>query len=649
MDRSILATDVRRRLHLLTDERYELTRKLGHGSMATVVAADDTRLDRSVAIKILHRHLIRDPEHCSRFRREAESIARLDHPILVDVYDLLEEPGEFLAMVIEHVDGPSLRDLLEKSPPLPPELASAIIVPILEGLDHAHNQGVVHRDLKPANILFDADGRPRLTDFGIAHVVDARTLTDTGSILGSPAYMSPEAVDGEPIDHRTDLFSIGSILFLMVTGEPAFRGETPSAVMRNIAGGRPNRADHLRDDVGREFADIIDHLLETDRDERFSSAKAAADRLRQFIDETLDQAPDLGVWLNASGDAVDTVRHDVADGLRRRVETCIDDGDHRRGLPLVERLIALRPDDPDVVEMLDRLHDDSSPIPRVAAIVAIFCVVATGLAVAATHLVESESPPPPGTPPETDTTPPTATGDIVDGEAFELPMYLDDLPSPTEQSAATAAAHITDTATRRADDLDPPPPPDESPASEGPFDSPDEPPRDRLPSPDHDTEPDDEPDTQTLVFRVIPPSATLTVDNREIDAIEASRGIELTGGHHTVVADGPGAESRRESIVVDDGADTEHSIVLTWKDGYIRLVTDRDALVWLGDEQRPRSAPADEETLITVPFGPADKVDSRRDVDLRIAPRDNLAETRRKTVTVRPETETPLAVTLHDD
>lgn len=641
-----IPTELQEALERLENGRYHLEREVGRGGMATVYLARDTRLHRLVAIKVLHRHLIDDPNHHQRFRREAESIARLDHPGILEIYDLLELPGQVLAIVMEYVAGLSLEDLIARSAPIPPELAAQALIPVLDALSCAHDQGVIHRDLKPANILVDEDASLRITDFGIAHVAYASTLTDTGSIVGSPAFMAPEMAEGQPVDHRVDLFAAGSILFFMVTAELPFSGTSPPQLLRNIADGRRQRADHVREAVGRRFADLLETFLSTDPDGRPSSADDAAGLLDDFIQASLgEDRPDLQAWKNEPETYSERLRQQIADALRRRADQAVDDGRRRRGIAAVERLLALQPGDPQASEMLDQLHPDPPRTIFIAAAVAIAALVLVAGAMfylpETTDKPRTTTPDSPAAPAASDATEQTdAAAEVARQSAIRaLALHHTIL-------GAEAAFHVEASARRRgvaiaaagntAVDTDPQTIDESAPPATDSADT------ERDPSPASD-------DAVPLRFRLIPASATLRVGDREFDAVEAARGFELPIGEHDLVARAPGCQPHRQTLRVEPDTAGEHSIVLDWKDGYIRLTTDRDAVVWVGDRNTPHRIEDGEEERLAVSFGPADTIDSRREIELRAAPRDDVQRVRTKTVSVRPDTETSVAISLDEE
>src|SRR5204863_585047 len=209
--------------------RYRLESKLGSGGMSTVYLATDEVLDRSVAIKLLHREISEEADQLERFRREARSAARLSHPNLVGVIDAGEDDGRPY-IVFEYIDGRTLKRRIQEEGPLPVDEAVAYGIEIGRGLTAAHARKLVHRDVKPQNVLIDPDGRAKVTDFGIARSLEQKGMTATGRVLGTTDYVSPEQAMGEDVDERSDVYSLGVVLYEMLTGEVPFRAETQVGV-----------------------------------------------------------------------------------------------------------------------------------------------------------------------------------------------------------------------------------------------------------------------------------------------------------------------------------------------------------------------------------------------------------------------------------
>lgn len=211
----------------LVDHRYVIRSRLASGGMSTVYLATDRRLERDVALKVLHPHLADDPQFLDRLGREAKAAARLSHPHVVGVLDQGED-GRLAYLVMEYIKGHTLRDVMDNKGALPPRLALALIDPVVEGLGAAHAAGFIHRDIKPENVLIAADGRIKLGDFGLARAIS--TSTSSASLIGTVAYLAPELVLGRPADARSDIYSVGIMLYEMITGRQPFTGEVPIRV-----------------------------------------------------------------------------------------------------------------------------------------------------------------------------------------------------------------------------------------------------------------------------------------------------------------------------------------------------------------------------------------------------------------------------------
>jgi tRNA A-37 threonylcarbamoyl transferase component Bud32 len=265
--------------------RYEVLGELGHGGMAVVYRARDPQLLREVAVKVLHPHLSSDIESRQRFLREAQSAARLRHPNIVEVFDFSVEADRESFMVTELLDGPTLRRFAESRMPLPAEIVAAIGIVLCDALSCAHAQGVVHRDVKPDNILLHKGGVLKLTDFGIAHIADGSGMTVTGQILGSPAHMAPEQIDAGPVDARTDLFSLGTVLYVLAVGRLPFEAPVAHALLRKIL--EADYVDPVRAEptVGERFGAIIRKCLARKIDDRYEDAAALRRALCEFCAE----------------------------------------------------------------------------------------------------------------------------------------------------------------------------------------------------------------------------------------------------------------------------------------------------------------------------------------------------------------------------
>jgi len=260
------------------EERYRIETELGSGGMGVVYRAVDTLLGRPVALKRLHRHLMREQGLVARFQAEARAAARLDHPNVVAVHDVGELDGE-LYFTMQYVEGESLRAVIDRQGPLPLDQLLWLGGQLASALDYVHRHGVIHRDIKPENILLDASGNARITDFGIARAANHTRLTVAGTMMGTPEYMSPEQVKGAEVDHRTDIYSLGVLLFEMGTGQVPFAGDTPFAVgMQHCEQAPPDPA-LLQPAYPPWLSTVVQRCLAKLPDQRFATAGEVASAL----------------------------------------------------------------------------------------------------------------------------------------------------------------------------------------------------------------------------------------------------------------------------------------------------------------------------------------------------------------------------------
>lgn len=274
--------------------KYELLEEIGHGGMATVYRARDVRLERDVAVKLLHKHLRDSTEVRTRFAGEARAVAKLRHPNIVEVFDVSDEHDEERYLVVELVRGVTLRQLLrDQGAALPTELAAEIVAEVGNALEHAHANGVIHRDVKPENVLLETPPssarvssedleRPRvkLTDFGIAKLLDSEGITSTGQVLGSPAHMAPEQIEGRVVDARADVFSLGVLFYECLTGQLPFAGKNPAQVLRNVLEGNFRAADLVEPRVGPRWSRLLTKALQREPEQRYDTLASFVNSIR---------------------------------------------------------------------------------------------------------------------------------------------------------------------------------------------------------------------------------------------------------------------------------------------------------------------------------------------------------------------------------
>mgnify|MGYP003342276010 CR=1 FL=1 len=263
-------------------QRYKLGALIGTGGMADVYIAEDQRLHREVAVKVLRSDLARDPAFVTRFKKEALSVAALNHPGIVAVYDSGEEEtthGSMPYIVMEYVEGKTLREIIAEGAPIPFERSLDIAASILNSLAYSHKAGIIHRDIKPGNIMITNSGDVKVMDFGIARAMDdlGATLTSTWNVVGTAQYLSPEQAVGEPADLRSDIYSTGCLLFELLTGQPPFTGETPVSIAFQHASNVAPLVRSIQPDLPEGIETVLAVALSKKPEDRYQSAQAMLD------------------------------------------------------------------------------------------------------------------------------------------------------------------------------------------------------------------------------------------------------------------------------------------------------------------------------------------------------------------------------------
>jgi serine/threonine-protein kinase len=401
--------------------RYRIIEEVGQGGMAVVYRAEDRTLNREVAVKVLHPHLLAEPESKARLEREAHAVAKLNHDGILQIFDYSGGDSQSSYIVTEFIDGQTLKQFLASRRLPVPELAALIVLEVGAALAHAHSLGILHRDVKPENIMVRRDGVIKLMDFGVAQVVDLERMTVTGQILGSPAYMAPELLEGKRLDFRSDVFSVGVMLYQMATGVLPFAGKNPHEVLRRVAEGRfadPRTVNRL---VSDQLARVVARALAHAPEDRYPAVAPMLDDLRTYVgDAGLGSAHDELHSYLSDPDAYEKalparlVAALVTSGQREHTA-----GRCARALELWNRALALEPENATVLSELRRL-EHRERVRRMA--IALAAVVGlAGLVVGAVHAARAVTkpavvatlPPPPASsmspvPPAPKVTPPPA-------------------------------------------------------------------------------------------------------------------------------------------------------------------------------------------------------------------------------------------------
>lgn len=630
--------------------RYDILEELGQGGMSVVYLARDRALNRKVALKVLHEHLARSASNRERFRREAKATARLQHPNILDVYDVSDESDERSFIVMEYVPGMNLREFIDRHPCPPPEAAALIGVEICNALSHAHRHGIIHRDLKPENVMVSNEGEVKLMDFGIAHVIDFETMTKTGSLLGSPAHMAPEIIDGEGVDERADIFSLGTVLYWMITGRLPFCGQNAPQVIRNVMQGRYDAPELVEPTISHDLSRIIRRALDTDPEGRFASADKVKRELLAAVHALGFDESDRMVrryFADPEG-VVEAFDAEIVPRLIARGKRAVERRNVSAAIAHFNRVLAYDPQNEEVEACLDEL-DRNRRLTRAALVVAALATVALLGWLTSTTLEEPSAP----------------AGGQEAGRAVEEGLARANTAREaaasveprsrtarrvadqkvTQIAARTAARRVDATARavgeardnsrrkvgaagRAAAPVEPVEMPDDG-------DDGDE--REEAASDDSDKK-DDEPKTHTVGFRIYPPSATLSIDGEEVDMWY--KGVELAEGTHTIEVEAPGCEPLRDEIDVDGSHDEKIPIVLDWKPAHIEIVSNKKALIFVGDDSNVHSRGV--ENTVSVDF--AREQPPSRKVQLRIADKENPRVVERRELTVRPGEEHTLNV-----
>ncbi|MFT4625312.1 MAG: serine/threonine protein kinase [Myxococcota bacterium] len=349
------------------DNRYEVLQKVGEGGMATVYRGRHNTLKRDVAIKVLHPHLSSSIRNRKRFAREARAIEHLRHDNILQIFDYSGLDTSECYIITEFVEGQTLSHLLAECGQLPSEVATLVGLHLARALTYAHAEGILHRDLKPDNVMIRADGTVKLMDFGIARFLDESQVTMTGALVGSPAFMSPEQAKEEPLDRRSDLFSLGTVLFYLVTGYLPFTGSNPSLILKNVIEGNRPHVTELAPAMSASLADAIEQLMTSSADDRFNGA----DEVTRALEDCLDE---VGVLGNPSFGLARFVENPQAferglddhlkEQLLARGKALLERGDHLRALHLFNRLLSLDENNEEVLALVQGLHTSDQPQRR---------------------------------------------------------------------------------------------------------------------------------------------------------------------------------------------------------------------------------------------------------------------------------------------
>ena len=609
-------------------DRYEILEELGHGGMSVVYRGLDSSLEREVAVKVLHNHLAKKAENRRRFHREAQAIARLRHRNILEIYDFSSEDAARSYIVMEYIAGENLRQFVGRTGTPPPEIAALLGVEICNALEHAHDHGIIHRDLKPENVMISSSGDVKLMDFGIAHVIDAETMTATGSLMGSPAHMAPELIDGEKVDVRSDVFALGTVLYWLATGALPFDGANAPQVLKRVLAGDYDEIDLVEPRVGRRFGAIIECCLSRSPADRYPSVSAVRKELVAFAASLglSDAQLELKKYIAAPDAYVEEFDELVVDRLLQLARQAERERDVTAAIAIFNRVLAYDPTNREVQRLLDRLcRQDRLRRFGLPAFVLLALIGGVGAWL-------MTRPPPPATPapPPVVTLPSdaaasasemvatsteTAHDATIEGITRVLGVATDEVRlaiaksqwrtegrAPFETLRATAVPRAIKINTRTPD--------------VGVIEA------------DIGIEP--KAVTHIWRFPISPAAATFTINGEPVELLRAGTGIPLPEGRHVLMAKSKGAKTWTKRIEVS--APGLLPIALEWQPARVDVRSNINAVVWFDGAADP--SPIGQRRTFTVPFGPADSTENSRRITVRAAHVDNVGRSQTQRVNV---------------
>ena len=361
-------------------EKYRILEEIGQGGMSVVYRAVDEALQREVAVKVLHRHLARDPDARERFAREARAVARLTHSNIPEIFDFSSNDAELNYLVTELVSGEALSHYVREGPAMMPEIGVQICLGVASALAHAHAEKIIHRDVKPENILMGRDGVVKLTDFGIAQIIGLESMTITGTLVGSPAHMSPEQIEGRrDLDIRADVWALGTVLYVLSTGGTLpFDAPTPHGVLKRIIDGKYEDPRRLNPHVDRELARIIATSLKLDRNARYQDMDEVQSALESWLEgRGLDEpVREIGAWMADPSSANEDLSERLVVSLAEKAEAYLSERHVHRAIEAYGRVLTLEPDHPVALERIRSLHSGQRR-KRIAGLASLLLTAAT--------------------------------------------------------------------------------------------------------------------------------------------------------------------------------------------------------------------------------------------------------------------------------
>ncbi|WP_224240910.1 serine/threonine-protein kinase [Hyalangium gracile] len=572
--------------------RYRILEQLGSGGMSVVYKGLDTALDREVAVKVLHPHLAGKDESRRRLAREARAVARLHHPNILEVFDFSAADSQNAYIVTEYIRGRTLRQYLDEGGIDPPEIAAMIIHELAAALAHAHEEGVIHRDLKPENVMVREDGVLKLMDFGIAKLLETEErMTLTGALVGSPAHMAPEIIEGLEAGPEADVFSLGIMLYAFVTGRLPFTASNTTATLKRILDGSYEDPRRRVGALSDELADIITRCLQRDRHHRYPNAAGLRDALADYLTglgfPRVNE--ELASFFTDPDSYKKTARQRIVATLLERSERFLAEKRTPRALASLNQVLALDGQNTRALAMLDGLNRARRRrlwLKR-GAQAGVALVILTVLGAGGYFLLRS--PPTTGSPPGTDTPPPGTVTKPAE-------------PAPTRPAEPPTQAQPTEPGLNAP--LQPPTPlpiPPGEAQGEEPASAKKPPTR---PEP---SKPDTARPARVRVSILVRPYGAIQVDDEAPSPQPlAQHDLQLAPGRHTITVRCEWCEDAVETIDVAAGAENVFRLRASLKPSRLSFdYAPAEAQVRVGKESRTARESLEHPFDITSPRGPA--------------------------------------------
>ncbi len=616
-------------------DRYKIVDELGHGGMSTVYRGCDEALERDVAIKVMHDHLAKSVENRKRFHREAKAIAKLKHPNILEIYDYSSFEATRSYIVMELIEGMNLRQFVDKFGRIPSEIVALIGLQISEALSHAHQSGVIHRDLKPENVMVSDSGQIKLMDFGIAHVVGAETMTQTGSILGSPAHMPPEIIDGQPVDIRSDLYSLGTIFYYLSTGVLPYTGVNAPQVFKKVLTGVYEDPEFVESRVGGRFGEIIKKCMEKEPDDRYQTVRALVESLNAFLDFVpLSEQDELALYFDDPMIYIEAFPKRIVPILISATRRLEDKNNVPKLVAYFNRILAYEPDNVDVKAMmksLGRKKTTRSALVFLALLLTVFVGLYTYKVWPEKVDVVSE---PKLAPLLIEPDPIEAAPDKIDVNLHASNLATMLSKQITEESQIVAKRYASRLAQVE-------PPKNSRDANEKKKvatvqTNNQTTPKTATTDPSSETIAPIKQETYPYRFSLTPAAAIFSIDGRNYDVLAARRGIELEKGRHRLIVRSPGAKTIKKVLDVRGAQKSILPIVLDWKPGRVQVITNTNAVVWIEKQNFKRISPGGKNATFSVPFGASDRIGSKKRITIRVASTQDMGHPKVQRVLVKP-------------